>query len=105
MIIMYSVNSPGEFFISNSTIDFELVHAGCLKPVEDEFYRSFVLEHQDSWTECPAYPGVYGFYPDRIPSPTSSSASSSDGVKKHHRECETKHLTFSMGELIRKATR
>lgn len=101
MIIMYSVNSPGEFIISKEPIDFELIHAGCLKPVEDEFYRTFVMSNKDSWSECPAYPGVYGFYPDRIPSPPSDT----DGIKKHHHDRETKHLTFSMEELIRKATR
>ena len=99
MVIMYSVNSPGEFFISKESIDSELVHAGSLRPVEDEFYRSFVMAHQDSWIECPAYPDVYGFYPDRIPSPPSDH-----DVKTHH-EREVKHLTFSIGELIRKATR
>ena len=98
MIMMYSVNSPGEFFISETAVHPELIQAGCLKPVEDDFYRSFVLSHQSEWVECPAYPGTLGFYPDVIPAPATDAAN-----KKQHQTREIKHLTYSMKGLIEKA--
>ena len=101
MEIKWSQNNPGVFYISEKTIDEELVFVEALHDVEDEFYLNFVKNHKDEWRRCVAYQETYIFDPDYIPLKPISKKEAKKYVEK--KNAELKHLTYKIGEILTQA--
>lgn len=93
MKVFYSVNTPGAYYVTEGeNIDEELKFAECLKPLKDADETSFVMLHSSEFRSCPEYPGVSSFWGEYRPP-----------KKEVNHDREIKHLTFTLGDLIKEA--
>ena len=91
MKVFFSMNNPGDYIISESSVDEDLVHSLCLKPAGPKVSK-LILGLKDKFVVLPDYPGHYLF----------------DGElpveKPHHKPLpEVKPLTFTLGEVLKEA--
>ena len=91
MKVFFSVNSPGDYIISESSVDEDLVHSLCLKPAGPKVSK-LILGLKDEFVSMPDYPGHY-IFDGELPE-----------EKPHHKPLpEVKPLTFTLGEALKEA--
>lgn len=91
MKVFFSMNNPGDYVISESSVNEDLVHSLCLKAAGPKVSK-LILEAKDKFISLPDYPGHYFFYGE-LPE-----------EKPHHKPLpEVKPLTFTLGEALKEA--
>ena len=92
MKVFFSINSPGDYVISESSaVNEDLVHSLCLKPAGPKVSK-LILSLKDEFVSMPDYPGHY-LFDGELPE-----------KKPHHKPLpEVKPLTFTIGEALKEA--